>query len=76
MFIAAFIWHRSISIHAPRVGSDGYGLDWLSRNQISIHAPRVGSDKQVYAICVRDVDFNPRSPCGERRSPPVFVWLS
>ena len=57
---------RTISIHAPRVGSDaGLRGDFMSK-KISIHAPRVGSDggrgeKQ------REVGyFNPRSPCGER----------
>ena len=36
--------NRSISIHAPRVGSDKYTpLSW-PRLVISIHAPRVGSD--------------------------------
>ena len=38
---------------------------------ISIHAPHAGSD--VFVL-VKTVDcsqnFNPRSPCGERRSPP------
>ena len=37
----------SISIHAPRVGSDWTELDALQRTYISIHAPRVGSDKRV-----------------------------
>ena len=34
---------------------------------ISIHAPRVGSDRgaALFLWCLRD--FNPRSPCGERR---------
>ena len=53
---------------------------------ISIHAPRVGSDA-YYAYSTTDTDdFNPRSPCGERRKngghikrPPQFqstlpVW--
>ena len=33
---------------------------------ISIHAPRVGSDKAFQCVQVRRLDFNPRSPCGER----------
>ena len=40
-------WERSagISIHAPRVGSDGPPvLRHLPPSEISIHAPRVGSD--------------------------------
>ena len=61
--------YLSISIHAPRVGSDllvvGDGARVLA---ISIHAPRVGSDQLVFSIACRAHDFNPRSPCGERRS--------
>ena len=34
---------------------------------ISIHAPRVGSDFNIFAIKNRRNNFNPRSPCGERR---------
>ena len=35
---------------------------------ISIHAPRVGSDRNVPANPRHGQHFNPRSPCGERRS--------
>ena len=34
----------SISIHAPRVGSDGVRMTYDKHMDISIHAPRVGSD--------------------------------
>ena len=34
---------------------------------ISIHAPRVGSDPDNLPLRQRRQDFNPRSPCGERR---------
>ena len=34
---------------------------------ISIHAPRVGSDQRVHNCGAANEDFNPRSPCGERR---------
>ena len=84
-----------ISIHAPRVGSDGIltGVDdgkggfqstlpvWGAtlvlelqerRGEISIHAPRVGSDLVSPAKMSRSSDFNPRSPCGERR--PRRPW--
>ena len=37
---------------------------------ISIHAPRVGSDKNSVIMRTLGHDFNPRSPCGERRSKP------
>ena len=35
--------------------------------RISIHAPRVGSDLFEAYIIVAVTNFNPRSPCGERR---------
>ena len=34
---------------------------------ISIHAPRVGSDLRFSGTTTTRTDFNPRSPCGERR---------
>ena len=45
----------------------------LSRNlcgRISIHAPRVGSDRVGHKLPGVGADFNPRSPCGERRHLP------
>ena len=82
---------EGISIHAPRVGSDGLNspvncgvlifqstlpvwgattgggcVDQLHRG-ISIHAPRVGSDIFRPLHCRLLHNFNPRSPCGERR---------
>ena len=57
-----------ISIHAPRVGSDGDGEPCCSEcKAISIHAPRVGSDLRPGNTGKQDRYFNPRSPCGERR---------
>ena len=38
---------------------------------ISTHAPRAGSDTASNAPVNRHADFNPRSPCGERR-----IWLA
>ena len=63
---------RVISIHAPRVGSDP-AKRWLARRLrlISIHAPRVGSDQLLGPAHQQGQDFNPRSPCGERRSRPI-----
>ena len=41
--------------------------DWSNRClMISIHAPRVGSDTAVSASRKISINFNPRSPCGER----------
>ena len=56
-----------ISIHAPRVGSDGAQFVSLHGVRISIHAPRVGSDAGFSAASAGLLYFNPRSPCGERR---------
>ena len=58
---------QTISIHAPRVGSDFAVLWNTSAVQISIHAPRVGSDSLGPGNCQERFYFNPRSPCGERR---------
>ena len=38
--------------------------------RISIHAPRVGSDPGAGTFLAGRRDFNPRSPCGERRACP------
>ena len=57
----------AISIHAPRVGSDAIREFGLYRWDISIHAPRVGSDGMYISVQYLLVNFNPRSPCGERR---------
>ena len=55
-----------ISIHAPRAGSDHHSLLCLYLFIISIHAPRAGSDDDLGWNRGHVVDFNPRSPCGER----------
>ena len=57
-----------ISIHAPRTGSDGCPWTRHFRQRISIHAPRTGSDVISRSfLSVLQVDFNPRSPHGERQ---------
>ena len=58
---------QMISIHAPRVGSDKRASGIRRHPRISIHAPRVGSDFGSRLQNALIVDFNPRSPCGERR---------
>ncbi len=109
---AESVYAHAISIHAPRVGSDGSdngggggffafqstlpvwgatapgghlpspalfqstlpvwgatprGKPQRKKVNISIHAPRVGSDGQQPAHPHHHRNFNPRSPCGERR---------
>ena len=62
----------SISIHAPRVGSDGQQSHSLTGlRHISIHAPRVGSDSLIDTDRCMLFHFYPRSPRGER--PEVVV---
>ncbi len=40
------VFHRKVSIHAPRAGSDRLVLDsGMYRPSVSIHAPRAGSDE-------------------------------
>ena len=58
---------RPISIHAPRAGSDFCSWYFFANFIISIHAPRAGSDLQPAMPVLIRRNFNPRSPCGERR---------
>ena len=58
---------RRISIHAPRTGSDGRTGVSCGYGNISIHAPRTGSDMQPIRRVLTFLNFNPRSPHGERR---------
>ena len=85
----------TISIHAPRMGSDLVEVGDASHVGISIHAPRMGSDSPdrnprsgtpkfqstlpgwgatgcSFPEWPKTVDFNPRSPDGERRAPEVL----
>ena len=52
----------SISIHAPREGSDIGKLVTDTTDFISIHAPREGSDRRPGAKLKNERNFNPRSP--------------
>ena len=62
----AFDYPLSVSIHAPRVGSDLSALYFRRLDLVSIHAPRVGSDDQLQNSSLHCGCFNPRPPCGER----------
>ena len=61
----------SISIHAPRAGSDKQDVRGWARSVISIHAPRAGSDRLLSYDLFALGHFNPRSPCGERPDTPT-----
>ena len=63
-----------ISIHAPRTGSDGSYFQIPHTMGISIHAPRTGSDGFTTLMLCGCVNFNPRSPHGERHNHCNF-WL-
>ena len=57
---------KHISIHAPRTGSDWWSELRKGKDDISIHAPRTGSDTASIIAFASAIDFNPRSPHGER----------
>ena len=42
----------------------------MENNKISIHALLAESDRVQTGVACRRVNFNPRSPCGERRRTP------
>ena len=51
----------------PMRGATRYLSPFYVNQHISIHAPHAGSDKGIHYRCQCDYNFNPRSPCGERR---------
>ena len=60
----------NISIHAPRVGSDGVDLDVLPVGIISIHAPRVGSDSKTAQILLEILShLNSFAPSEKKKIP-------
>ena len=65
---SSFLPPLSISIHAPRVGSDQNAASAFSpKNQFQSTLPVWGATVSVTKIAHLDVYFNPRSPCGERQ---------
>ena len=56
-----------ISIHAPLTGSDASRRSKSCDRSISIHAPLTGSDLTRTSLPWFLVNFNPRSPYGERQ---------
>ena len=57
-----------ISTHAPLAGRDSdTGREGIMEEKISTHAPLAGRDPARYLTTRREVDFNPRAPCGARR---------
>ena len=58
---------RKFQSTLPVWGATKTGLNQFFVAWISIHAPRVGSDRPGPKDFGNHCDFNPRSPCGERR---------
>ncbi len=56
-----------ISIHSPHAGRDIAVTLLTGVPSISIHSPHAGRDFQVLSIGQILINFNPLSPCGERR---------
>ena len=55
----------------PVWGATGLSEPVSGARAISIHAPRVGSDPAGSASPTIPSNFNPRSPCGERRQTQI-----
>ena len=53
---------QTISIHAPREGSDNVIKTTLSIGGISIHAPREGSDRGVVGVTEKRLEFQSTLP--------------
>ena len=56
-----------ISIHSPHAGRDRVDRHCIDREVISIHSPHAGRDLPQCLSLSLCTDFNPLSPCGERR---------
>ena len=57
-----------VSIHAPRAGRDHTSDHAVTVMVVSIHAPHAGRDRKCPPHRVRRPRFNPRAPCGARRT--------
>ena len=56
----------------PMRGAIGHRAIHRRRVAISTHAPHAGSDRITEDTCCTSVDFNSRSPCGERLQRPAM----
>ena len=63
----AFGFVHGISIHTPLAGSDETRMGVQQSRNISIHTPLAGSDRKSCHRLLKWMNFNPHSPCGERR---------
>ena len=60
----------AISIHAPLAGCDIFSQLVSPCSFIPIHAPLAGCDVSSVMPCNASMNFNPRTPCGVRRTHP------
>ena len=67
-------WY-GISIHAPLAGRDAHGRRDAAGGRISIHAPLAGRDCSPVSFTLAAKNFNPRAPCGARRTLTALVSL-
>ena len=66
----------TISIHAPRTGSDGLCADCHQKRTISIHAPRTGSDDAADFVRQASQGFQSTLPArGATKAPPCAVCI-
>ncbi len=63
-----------VSIRTPVWGVAENFTNRIVPAEISIHAPRAGSDMSKSDEVRISPNFNPRSPCGERRALRSFAW--
>ena len=61
---------ENVSIHAPRMGRDGFGKLLLRPPSVSIHAPRMGRDTARATTESSGCCFNSRAPHGARQGCP------
>ena len=59
---------RRVSIHAPHAGRDAPRCGGGRPENVSIHAPHAGRDTRRISAPIRRHSFNPRAPCGARRT--------
>ena len=69
-WFASAIWPIIFQSTLPVRGATGHLCHNALPELISIHAPRAGSDGSGKDGGEDGTDFNPRSPCGERRAVP------
>ena len=58
----------------PLRGATKHGDEAAAGHVISIRAPLAGSDCKAHRLYPKSIDFNPRSPCGERH-PKLIRYL-